>query len=150
MAIGFILGQIRTLQRLSYLANIAVWLNIIVVIMTMAVVHEYPPNYEASMTSYGTPKGPVKTTGYWPESSTLNDKVNAMMNAVFAYGGATIFNELMAEMRRPYDFWKGFIIAEIFIYVCYLVSGMVVYSAQGQFTFNPAYQGKPHNIQGIC
>ncbi|OQD71335.1 hypothetical protein PENPOL_c001G06887 [Penicillium polonicum] len=152
MAIGFILGQIRTLQRLSYLANIAVWLNIIVVIMTMAVVHEYPPNYEASMTSYGTPKGPVKTTGYWPESSTLNDKVNAMMNAVFAYGGATIFNELMAEMRRPYDFWKGFIIAEIFIYVCYLVSGMVVYSAQGQFTFNPAYQGIPssaYNFQTL-
>lgn len=148
MVIGFILGQIRTLQRLSYLANIAVWLNVIVIIMTMAVVHEYPPNYEASLTSYGTPKGPVKTTGYWPKSSTLGDKVNAMMNAVFAYGGATLFNELMAEMRRPYDFWKGFIIAEIFIYVCYLVSGMVVYSAQGQFTFNPAYQGKPRNIQG--
>jgi hypothetical protein len=36
----------------------------------------------------------------------------------------------MAEMRRPYDFWKGFIIAEIFIYVCYLVSGMVVYSSR--------------------
>lgn len=147
MVIGFFLGQIRTLQRLSYLANIAVWLNVIVIIMTMAVVYEYPPNYEASLTSYNTPKGPVKTTGYWPESSTLTDKVNAMMNAVFAYGGATIFNELMAEMRRPYDFWKGFIIAEIFIYVCYLVSGMVVYSAQGQFTFNPAYQGKSHNIQ---
>ncbi|CAP95069.1 hypothetical protein E8E15_001408 [Penicillium rubens] len=145
MVIGFVFGQIRTLQRLSYLANIAVWLNIIVIIMTMAVVHQYPPNYEASLTSYGTPKGPVKTSGYWPASSTLNDKVNAMMNGVFAYGGATLFNELMAEMRRPYDFWKGFIIAEIFIYVCYLVSGMVVYSAQGQFTFNPAYQGIPNS-----
>ncbi|KAF9253436.1 hypothetical protein LCP9604111_962 [Penicillium roqueforti] len=145
MAIGFLLGQIRTLQRLSYLANIAVWLNVIVIIMTMVVVHEYPPNYSASLTSYGTQKGPVQTSGYWPASSTLNDKVNAMMNAVFAYGGATLFNELMAEMRRPYDFWKGFIIAEIFIYVCYLVSGMVVYSAQGQFTFNPAYQGIPNS-----
>ncbi|KAJ5800258.1 uncharacterized protein N7518_002326 [Penicillium psychrosexuale] len=145
VAIGFLFGQIRTLQRLSYLANIAVWLNVIVIIMTMVVVHEYPPNYSASLTSYGTQKGPVQTSGYWPASSTLNDKVNAMMNAVFAYGGATLFNELMAEMRRPYDFWKGFIIAEIFIYVCYLVSGMVVYSAQGQFTFNPAYQGIPNS-----
>ncbi|KAJ5356758.1 Amino acid transporter transmembrane [Penicillium concentricum] len=145
MVIGFVLGQIRTLQRLSYLANIAIWLNVIVIIMTMAVVHQYPPNYEASLTSYETPKGPVKTSGYWPEDSTLKNKVNAMMNAVFAYGGATLFNELMAEMRRPYDFWKGFIIAEIFIYVCYLISGMVVYSAQGQFTFNPAYQGIPNS-----
>ncbi|KAJ5141944.1 hypothetical protein N7526_002939 [Penicillium atrosanguineum] len=124
MVIGFVLGQIRTLQRLSFLANIAIWLNVIVIIMTMA-------------------KGPVVTSANWPASSTLNDKVNAMMNAVFAYGGATLFNELMAEMRRPYDFWKGFICAEIFIYACYLIMGMVVYSAQGQFTFNPAYQGIP-------
>ena len=42
MVIGFVFGQIRTLQRLSYLANVAVWLNIIVVIMTMVVVHQYP------------------------------------------------------------------------------------------------------------
>lgn len=144
MVIGFILGQIRTLQRLSFLANIAIWLNVIVIIMTMAVVHEYPPNYEAVQASYPTiTKGPVVTSANWPLSSTMNDKVTAMMNAVFAYGGATLFNELMAEMRRPYDFWKGFICAEIFIYSCYLIMGMVVYSAQGQFTFNPAYQGIP-------
>jgi hypothetical protein len=144
MAIGFVLGQIRTLQRLSFLANIAIWLNVIVIIMTMVVVHQYPPNYDAVHASYPSiVKGPVVTSANWPASSTLNDKVTAMMNAVFAYGGATLFNELMAEMRRPYDFWKGFIIAEIFIYACYLIMGMVVYSAQGQFTFNPAYQGIP-------
>jgi amino acid permease len=142
MLIGFALGQIRTLQRLSWLANIAIWLNVIVIIMTMAVVYQYPPNYDAVAQSYNIPEGPVQTTANWPESSTLNDKVNAMMNGVFAYGGATLFNELMAEMRRPYDFWKGFICAEIFIYACYLIMGMVVYSAQGQFTFNPAYQGE--------
>jgi hypothetical protein len=44
-------------------------------------------------------------------------------------------------MLARFDFWKGFICAEIFIYVCYLVMGMVVYSAQGQFSYNPAYQG---------
>lgn len=142
MLIGFVLGQIRTLQRLSFLANVAIWLNVVVIIMTMVVVHRYPPNYEAVQASYPTiTKGPVKTSGYWPSSSTLNDKVTAMMNGVFAYGGATLFNELMAEMRRPYDFWKGFICAEIFIYSCYLIMGLVVYSAQGQFAFNPAYQG---------
>lgn len=31
MLAGFALGQIRTLQRLSWLANIAIWLNIIVI-----------------------------------------------------------------------------------------------------------------------
>ena len=34
MAAGFVLGQIRTLQRLSFLANVAIWLNVLVIIMT--------------------------------------------------------------------------------------------------------------------
>lgn len=34
MLAGFVLGQIRTLQRLSFLANLAVWLNVVVIIMT--------------------------------------------------------------------------------------------------------------------
>lgn len=145
MLLGFIFGQIRTLQRLSFLANIAIWLNVVVIIMTMVVVHQYPPNYAAALQSYNTPKGPVRTSAYWPTSTTLFDRVNGLMNCVFAYGGATLFNELMAEMRRPYDFWKGFICAEIFIYACYLINGMVIYSAQGQFTYNPSYQGEMLN-----
>jgi hypothetical protein len=34
MLLGFLLGQIRTLQRLGFLANLAVWLNIFVIFMT--------------------------------------------------------------------------------------------------------------------
>jgi hypothetical protein len=101
MLLGFIFGQIRTLQRLSFLANIAIWLNVIVIISTMAVVYSYPPNYEASFSTYATPKGPIRTEANWPKDSNLKDKINGLMNCVFAYGGATLFNELMAEMRRP-------------------------------------------------
>ena len=130
---------------------------------SMAVVHEYPPNYAASFSTYATPKGPVHTSANWPPGTPLINRINGLMNCVFAYGGATLFNELMAEMRRPYakhtgrpqfsyrtslttllysyDFWKGFIFAEVFIFACYLIMGLVVYSAQGQFSYNPAYQG---------
>lgn len=117
MLLGFALGQIRTLQRLGFLANLAVWLNVFVIIMTMAVVPVFGPNEEASFATYKTPKGqPVRTAGYWPEGTDLMDHVNGLMNAVFAYGGATLFNELMAEMRRPIDFWKSLLIADIFIF----------------------------------
>jgi len=145
MLAGFLLGQIRTLQRLGFLANIAIWLNVIVIIMTMVVTNIYPPNYAASFQSYHTPKGPVVTSANWPPNTTLNDRIVGLMQGVFSYGGATLFNELMAEMRRPRDFWKGFILAEIFIITVYLTMGMVVYSAQGQFAFNPAYQGIPNS-----
>jgi hypothetical protein len=39
MLMGFLLGQIRTLQRLSFLANLAIWLNVIVIIMTWVLLH---------------------------------------------------------------------------------------------------------------
>jgi hypothetical protein len=43
------------------------------------------------------------------------------------------------------DFWKAFLCAEIFIFAIYMTLGLVVYSYQGQFTFNPAYQGIPNS-----
>ncbi|KAH9840414.1 Transmembrane amino acid transporter protein [Teratosphaeria destructans] len=145
MLAGFILGQIRTLQRLSFLANIAIWLNVIVIIMTMVVTNIYPPNYDAVYTTSAIVKAPIVTSGNWPAGTDLNDRINGLMQGVFSYGGATLFNELLAEMRRPRDFWKGFICAEIFIISVYLTMGMVVYSAQGQFSYNPAYQGIPNS-----
>jgi len=144
MLLGFLLGQIRTLQRLSFLANIAIWLNVIVIIMTMVVTAKYPPNYSAVYNSYGIKEGePIITTANWPPNTALEDRINGLMNGVFSFGGATLFNELMAEMRRPIDFWKGFLCAEIFIYSVYIIMGFVVYSNQGQYTYNIAYEGIP-------
>ena len=45
------------------------------------------------------------------------------MNMVFAYGGAMIFPEMLAEMRRPWDFWKGMCCAQLLIFVAYLLYG---------------------------
>jgi hypothetical protein len=98
---SLLFGQIRTLQNLSWLSNIAIWLNVAVLIATMVVTRQYPPNYEASLTTFNTPKGPIVTTANWPPGSTLSSGISGLMNCVFAYGGATVFNELMAEMRRP-------------------------------------------------
>jgi hypothetical protein len=67
----------------------------------MVAVYKYDPNYAASLASYNTPKGPIVTTANWPPGSTLGSGIEGLMNCVFAFGGATLFNELMAEMRRP-------------------------------------------------
>ncbi|KAL1311506.1 hypothetical protein AAFC00_001629 [Neodothiora populina] len=141
MAAGMIIGQIRTLARFSLLANAAVWMNVFIIIMTMAVVGSTQPNYKAVFNTSAIPKGPIVTTGGVPPGKDLRDNINGLMQAVFSYGGATLFNELMAEMRRPMDFWKGMICAEVFIFWCYIIFGLVVYSYQGQFAYNPAYQG---------
>jgi len=63
------------------------------------------------------------------------------MNMVFAYGGAMIFPEIMAEMRRPMDFWKGMALAQALIFSAYLFYGIFIYAFQGQFTLPFAFQG---------
>lgn len=56
-------------------------------------------------------------------------------------GRAMLFVEFMAEMKRPFDFWKGMICAQVFIYFVYMLFGLFVYSYQGQFTLIVVYQG---------
>ena len=68
----------------------------------MVIVWQYPPNYSAALSSYGIPKGPIVKSAGWPKPYSMSKGINGLMNAVFASGGATLFNELMAEMRRPY------------------------------------------------
>ena len=52
-----------------------------------------------------------------------------------------LYCEFMSEMRRPLDFIKAQFFAEGFIMTAYLIYGLVMYSQQGQFTYNPANQG---------
>jgi len=52
-----------------------------------------------------------------------------------------LYCEFMSEMKRPWDFIKAQLCAETFIFICYLIFGLVVYSQQGQFVINPANQG---------
>ena len=59
-----------------------------------------------------------------------------------------LFISFLSEMRHPWDFWKGLLCADIFIYVVYLFFGLFVYSYQGQYAYNPVMQGlSPYNWQ---
>ncbi|KAL8784121.1 MAG: hypothetical protein Q9213_004180 [Squamulea squamosa] len=145
---GAILGQIRTLRRLGWLAHAAIWLNVLILIITTAVIFHSDPNYDAALANNNAPKGPKITTAGPPESVEFEGQVVGLMQAVYSYGGAMLFVEFMAEMKRPYDFWKGMVFAQSFIFCCYMIFGFLIYSQQGQFTINPNYQGvSPYSWQ---
>lgn len=143
-----IVGQIRTLTKFAHIANFAVWMNIAVCIITMVGVAIGGPYY-GIFKQYG--KGPpyfhpdtfdplpIVTHAIAPGSTA--DRIAGMNNMVFAWGGATIFCEVMAEMRRPMDFWKGMLCAQSVILVIYLFYGLFVYSYDGQFCYVTANQG---------
>ncbi|KAF7186513.1 N amino acid transport system protein [Pseudocercospora fuligena] len=155
---GILVGQVRTLKRYGIFASAAIWINIFVAFMTMAVAATSAPNYSgAQQASAGSalsgPGGSLvaqlqdgtypqiqHSTGL-PDSGSFIGSVNGFMQAVYAYGGAMIFCELMAEMRRPRDFLKALTLASGFIWFFYMFFGLFMYGYQGQYVIQPAMQG---------
>jgi hypothetical protein len=114
----------------------------------MGVAAHSSPNYQAALASYSIPESPVITYAGTRPGTTFVTALNGLNQAIYSYGGSMMFCEFMSEMRKPTDFWKGLICAQAVIYTCYVTFGMVVYSFQGQFAFNPAMQGLlPYNWQ---
>jgi len=132
--VGFAVGQIRTLQKFGWLANAAVWLNLTCMFITMGAAAHSAPNYAGSSQSAGaiidngaliTPDAngnfpAVQTSGGLPDTGGFVGSVAGAMQAIFAYGGAMIFPEFMAEMKRPRDFLKAMWAAQAFIYIWYV------------------------------
>jgi len=152
---GFFFGQVRTLQKFGWLANAAVWINVICMIITMGAAAHSAPNYVGAAESAGatlnngtsiTPDAnnvypEVQHYGGLPPSGDFAGTVNGAMQAVFSYGGAMIFPEFMSEMRYPRDFLKGMWAAQSFIYIVYMFYGLFMYGYQGQYVINPSYLG---------
>ena len=125
-----VLGQIRTLQKFGFLANIAVFMNVFIMILTMAVAATSEPNFTAAgVLSAGASLmdgsidklknglyPPVQHYTNIPNTGSFVAALNGIMNTVFAYGGANIFTNFMAEMKRPRDFLKAMWISQFFIW----------------------------------
>ncbi|KAF8591675.1 amino acid transporter-like protein [Ramaria rubella] len=137
--VGMGLGQIRSLQNYGGLAHWAIWMNLVVIFMTMGAVAHSAPNFAAALQENNQPMGPIITSALI--QLPFKNQIVGVMQMVYAYGGAMLFIELMAEMKRPFDFWKGMVFAQLVIVTVYMLFGVFVYAFQGQFTINPANQG---------
>ena len=171
--LGMFMGQIRTLQRFAWLANFSVWTTVTTAFIAIGISAVTAPNYVTMFDNYGaneSPYGvtnfpcgnstcpePVKTfaggpaAGYASNGSGFLSTYQGINNIIYAYGGAMIFFNLMAEMRNPWDFWKGMLCADVFIYLAYMFYGIFQYSYQGQYTYGVSYQSiTPYNYQTAC
>lgn len=133
-AVGVLGGQIRSLKNFAWLCNWNIWINIITMIMTLYGVATYAP--VPSLSYHKTYNKSQKFTTAWLPPYVVNSwylQVQGVQLAVFAYGGAMIFPEFMAEMRRPRDFWKAAACAQFFCFAMYMLFGIVDYSFQGNY-----------------
>ena len=151
---GFLIGQIRTLQKFGWLANFAIWINLLIMFITMGVAANSEPLYSAYAASAGYSINPalarpndagvyppIQHSGGLPDPSNFGGSINGLMNAVYAYGGSQIFIDFMAEMSQPRDFLKSMWGSQLFIYICYMMYGLFMYGYQGQYVQNPSYLG---------
>ena len=151
---GFILTQVRTLKAYGWAANLSVWLNLMAIWISMGVMAHSPPNYAiAKLGSVGSAVDPSTITpdehGNYPPimhytylpKNVLVGSINGLLSGVLAYAGDQLFVEFLAEMKRPWDFIKSVASAQLFIYTIYIVYGCYTYYWQGQYTYNPSYQG---------
>lgn len=56
---GFLFGQIQTLQKFGFLANFAIWTNLLIMLITIGVAAHSPPHYSAYATSAGYSVNPA-------------------------------------------------------------------------------------------
>ena len=94
---GAVIGQIRTLQKFGWIANLAIWINVLVMIMTMAVVSHSVPNYAAASVANDAdignwpngPAPPVATHAGAIPGAEFTAQVSGLMQAVYSYGGVS-------------------------------------------------------------
>lgn len=65
--------------------------------------------------------------------------MSGVNSIVYSYGGAFLFVAFLAEMRHPWDFWKGMLSAQLFICVVYVFFGGFVYGYWVRPFFFPFY-----------
>ncbi|EEP77878.1 predicted protein [Uncinocarpus reesii 1704] len=141
MVAGMTLGSIRSLQHIGWFANVSVWVNIICFIIIMVACSNFGIDYEAVTRSTLIKEiGPVRTFAgpppdqYQQQAHGFAGQFNGINQLVYSYGGALLFIAFMAEMRHPWDFWKGMLCAQSFICVVYLLFGAFVYGHYGQYS----------------
>lgn len=164
--LGFAAGQVRTLQKFGILANVAVFINLLIMFISMGVFAHSPPNFAISV--LGSAGAVVDSATITPDNSTgvlvyppiihyngmpskdLAVGIFGLMQGVYAYAGAQLFIEFMAELKRPRDFLKAMWGAQFFIYSCYMIYGCYTYFWQGQYSYQISFQGvSPYGWQTL-
>lgn len=141
MAVGMLGGFFRSLKKIGYIANAAVWFNIVNFIICMVAAANFPPQYSAILRSTlikviepAKVFAGIPPDQYQQQAPGFAATFNAVNTMVYAYAGALLFVAFLSEMRHPMDFWKGMFLAQAFICIVYMFFGVFVYSYYGQYS----------------
>ncbi|KAF1840361.1 putative amino acid transporter [Cucurbitaria berberidis CBS 394.84] len=143
--VGFSLGSIQTLGRISWLAWIGV-VSILVAILTLTV-------------SVGVQERPAAapiTPGPWKSDYAITQKPKpaeafaALSSLVFAYAGTPAFFNIVSEMREPRHYTRALILCQSIMTAVYIAIGVVVYYFCGSYVASPALGSAGKMMKKVC
>ncbi|CAM1505934.1 Fc.00g115710.m01.CDS01 [Cosmosporella sp. VM-42] len=142
--LGFILGSIRTLGRISWLA----WIGLTCILtgiftLTIAVgVQERPA---------AAPRGGVWVSDFKiVNNPSFTEGITAVSALVFAYAGTPAFFSIAAEMRDPRHYTRSLLICQSGVTATYIAIGCVVYYYCGSYVASPALGSAGTIMKKVC
>lgn len=147
--IGIASCGLRALKHVGWICNFAVWINIVTFIIILVVSRAYGPDPTYAIETTILPKTPMPVHTSWgvppPEYQIYSHNLfaaqfNGINSIVYAFSGALLFVAFLSEMRHPLDFWKGCLMAQVFITVVYVFFGAFVYTYIGQYSVSTISQ----------
>ncbi|KAI9652630.1 MAG: hypothetical protein M1821_008349 [Bathelium mastoideum] len=142
--IGFSLGSIQTLHRVSWLA----WVGIVCILTAIL----------ALTISVGVEDRPAAApqTGPWQsdyklfQNPSTADAFAALSSIVFAYAGTPAFFNIVAEMRDPRHYTRALTICQGTMTAVYIAIGCVVYCYCGSYVASPALGSAGKTMKKVC
>ncbi|KAJ9302420.1 hypothetical protein DTO217A2_7413 [Paecilomyces variotii] len=131
-AVSFVLGSIRTLGRISWLAWVGVTCILTaILIVTIAVGIQDRP-------SAAPQGGPWKSDYKIVNNPSFSDAMSAVSSIVFAYAGTPAFFAIVSEMRDPRKYTRSLLLCQGGVTAIYITIGCVVYYYCGSYVASPA------------
>ncbi|KAH7397463.1 transmembrane amino acid transporter protein-domain-containing protein [Pyrenochaeta sp. MPI-SDFR-AT-0127] len=131
--IGFGLGSIQTLGRISWLA----WFGVVSILSAILVL-------TISVGVQDRPADAPQTPGPWKSDYTLfghprpADAFASLSSIVFAYAGTPAFFNIVSEMREPHHYTRALIVCQATMTAVYISIGCVVYYYCRSYVASPA------------
>ncbi|OAK93889.1 hypothetical protein IQ06DRAFT_90461 [Phaeosphaeriaceae sp. SRC1lsM3a] len=141
--IGFGLGSIQTLGRISWLA----WVGVVsilssILVLTIAVGVEDKPS--------DAPEGPWKSDYLLFGKAAPAEAFASLSSIVFAYAGTPAFFNIASEMRDPRQYTKALIVCQSLMTAVYIAIGVVVYYFCGSYVASPALGSAGPIMKKVC
>ncbi|KAF2123364.1 hypothetical protein P153DRAFT_304068 [Dothidotthia symphoricarpi CBS 119687] len=143
--IGFGLGSIQTLGKISWLA----WIGVVSILSAILILTVSVGLQDRPADAPVTP-GPFKSDYELFAHPKAADAFASLSSIVFAYAGTPAFFNIVSEMREPHHYTRALIVCQSTMTAVYIAIGVVVYYFCGSYVSSPALGSAGHTMKKVC